>query len=152
MIEHILWTISFFSLWLVLIWLQIIYLEEPNKKKNEDLPSVTIAIAAYNEEETISKTVDSITNSDYPKEKIEIIVVNDGSTDNTAEVLEPYMDRIVYIYKENGGQGSAVNAGIEAATGEYIGRVDDDDLFMPEKVEEIWMFVLSIYRSGCNIG
>ncbi len=99
----------------------------------------SIITPTYNRPKWLPDAIESVLAQTY--HDVEIIVVNDGSTDNTAEVLEPYMDKIVYIYKENGGQGTALNAGIKAATGEYIGRVDDDDLFMPEKVElQIEMF------------
>ena len=87
MLQTILWIISFFSLWLVLIWLQIIYLEDEQKKKVEEHPMITIGVPAYNESRTITKTINSIVKSDYPRDKIEIIVVNDGSSDNTMGVV-----------------------------------------------------------------
>ena len=100
---------------------------------------VSIITPTYNRPRWLPDAIESVLAQTYPD--IEIIVVNDGSTDNTEEVLAPYRDRIVYIYQENGGQGTAVNAGIAAATGEYIGRVDDDDLFVPEKTElQVEMF------------
>ncbi len=94
---------------------------------------VSIITPTYNRPRWLTEAIDSVLAQTYPD--IEIIVVNDGSTDDTEQILEPYMDKIVYIYKENNGQGAAVNTGIEAATGEYICRVDDDDLFAPEKIE-----------------
>lgn len=100
---------------------------------------VSVIIPTYNRPMWLPETIESVLNQTYPN--IEIIVVNDGSTDNTEQVLEPYRDRIKYIYKENGGPGSAVNAGIMASTGEYVARIDDDDLFLPEKVElQVKMF------------
>ena len=100
---------------------------------------VSVIVPTYNRPRWLPETIESVLAQTYPH--IEIIVVNDGSTDNTKQVLEPYMDRIAYIYKENGGPGSAVNAGIMAATGEYVARVDDDDLFLPEKLElQVEMF------------
>lgn len=92
---------------------------------------VSIITPTYNRPKWLPDAIESVLAQTY--HDIELIVVNDGSTDNTEEILKPYMDKIVYIYKENGGQGAAVNTGIAAATGEYIGRVDDDDLFVPEK-------------------
>jgi GT2 family glycosyltransferase len=100
---------------------------------------VSVIIPTYNRPRWLAETIESVLGQTYLH--IETIVVNDGSTDNTEQILKPYRDRIVYIYKENGGPGSAVNAGIMAATGEYIARVDDDDLFLPEKVElQVEMF------------
>lgn len=100
---------------------------------------VSIVTPTYNRPRWLPDAIESVLAQTY--RDVELIVVNDGSTDNTEEVLEPYMDRIVYIYKENGGQGAALNTGITAATGEYIGRVDDDDLYVPEKLElQVEMF------------
>lgn len=100
---------------------------------------VSVIIPTYNRPRWLPETIESVLNQTYSY--TEIIVVNDGSTDNTEEVLEPYIDKIKYIYKENGGPGSAVNVGIMAATGKYIARLDDDDLFLPEKIErQVRMF------------
>ena len=100
---------------------------------------VSVIIPTYNRPKWLLETIESVLGQTYPD--IEIIVVNDGSTDNTEQILEPYMGRIDYIYKKNGGPGSAVNAGIMAATGDYISRVDDDDLLLPEKIElQVEMF------------
>jgi len=115
---------------------------------------VSILTPTYNRPRWLPDAIESVLAQTYSD--VELIVVNDGSTDNTEEILEPYMDGIVYIYKENGGQGTALNTGIAAATGEYIGRVDDDDLFMPEKVElQVEMFEqnpqLGLVASYCNI-
>jgi len=86
MLQHVLWAILFFTLWLAIIWISVLHAEEPKKAKLKRYPKVTIGIPAYNEARTIEKTVNSILQSDYPKEKIEIIIVNDGSRDNTAKV------------------------------------------------------------------
>ncbi len=142
MLQHVLWIISFFSLWLVILWLQIIYWEEPEESKSKRIPSITIAVAAYNEEKTIAKTVDSLVKADYPKDKIEIIVVNDGSRDNTANVVESlikkYKDfRIILINKKNGGKASAVNAALEIAHGELFAVVDADSRIEPESLKLI---------------
>jgi len=131
MIQHVLWIISFFSLWLVIIWLQVIYLKEPEKQKKEDLPTVTIAVPAYNEEKTVTKTINSIVKSDYPREKIEIIVINDGSRDRTADVVEGLIKRhkgfdIKLVNKQNSGKAPSVNVALNQARGEIFGVVDAD--------------------------
>ena len=94
---------------------------------------VSIIIPTYNRPRWLPQTIESALGQTYPD--FEIIVVNDGSTYDIEQVLEPYRDKINYIYKENGGPGSAVNVGIAASTGEYISRIDDDDLFLPNKLE-----------------
>ena len=88
MLQHVLWAILFVTLWLTIIWISVLYAEEPKKAKLKRYPKVTIGIPAYNEAKTIGKTVDSIVKADYPKEKLEIIIVNDGSKDNTAKVAQ----------------------------------------------------------------
>lgn len=97
------------------------------------MPKVSVIIPTYNREKYIVETLQSVfaqTFTDY-----EVIVIDDGSTDNTSVVLKPYLDRIIYIRKPNGGQGSARNAGIKMAKGEYMAFLDSDDLWMPEKLE-----------------
>lgn len=72
---------------------------------------------------------------------IEIIFVDDGSADDTRVQLEQFGDKITYIYKQNGGVCSARNVGLRAAKGEYIGLLDSDDVYMPDKVEACLKFL-----------
>lgn len=92
--------------------------------------TVSVVIPAYNIENLLEKCVDSVANQDYPKELMQIIVVDDGSTDGTgklADKLAEKYDNVIALHKENGGSSSARNIGIRHATGEYIGFVDSDD-------------------------
>ena len=90
---YFVWFLSTYFI-VVLILSLIEYKEElfisPALDKNDILPNVSIIISAFNEEESISASLDSLLQLDYPKEKVEIIVVNDGSTDNTREAVQPY--------------------------------------------------------------
>jgi len=97
------------------------------------MPKVSVIIPTYNRALYIAETLESVFSQTF--KDYEVIVVDDGSSDNTADVLKPYMVRIDYIRKENGGQGSARNAGIKVACGEYIAFLDSDDLWVPEKLE-----------------
>ena len=97
-------------------------------------PKVSVVIPTYNSAQFIVETLESVFAQTY--KDYEVIVVDDGSTDNTKEVLKPYMSRIRYIYKENGGPASARNEGIKNARGEYIAFLDSDDLWLPEKLEK----------------
>jgi len=131
MIQHILWIVSFFTLWIVIVWLQVLYLKHPVNQKKRELPAITIGIPSYNEAKTIAKTINSIVQSDYPKDKIEIIVVNDGSKDNTVSVvnglIKKYSDFDIKLFsKKNGGKATAVNVALNQARGELFGVVDAD--------------------------
>jgi len=96
---------------------------------------VSAIIPTYNCAAYLGEALDSILAQTYPD--VEIIVVDDGSTDNTRQVLEPYGGRIVYLYQENQGESVARNRGIEAAGGEFIAFLDADDLWLPTKLERL---------------
>ena len=94
---------------------------------------VSVIIPAYNREKTIRRAVDSVLGQTH--RRIEIIVVDDGSKDNTVERLKDYGDRIRLISQENQGPSGARNAGIRVANGEIISFLDSDDVWLPEKLE-----------------
>ena len=94
---------------------------------------ISVIIPVFNRAKYISGCIDSILNQIY--KDLEIIVIDDGSTDNLKEVLVPYKDKIRYYYKENGGAASARNLGIKHARGEYIAWLDSDDRWLPFKLE-----------------
>ncbi|GBE20529.1 MAG TPA: glycosyltransferase family 2 protein [Candidatus Pacearchaeota archaeon] len=107
-----------------------------NRGKMFDYPKpnktykVSVLVAAYNEEGTIKGTIESIINSDYDKEKIEVIVINDGSKDGTSKIVRKLMTKysnLVLIDKEkNTGKADSLNQGIKKSTGELIAVVDAD--------------------------
>ena len=101
----------------------------------ESQPLVSILINNYNYGRFLKEAIESALNQTYPR--IEVIVVDDGSTDNSREIISSYGDRIVSILKENGGQASAFNAGFAASQGKVICFLDADDLFKPEKVATV---------------
>ena len=142
MIQYIIWAILFVTIWLTIIWISIMHADEPKKNKLKNLPTVTIGIPAYNEARTIEKTINSIIHSDYPKDKIEIIIVNDGSKDNTAKAAQDIINKnkgfnIILINKPNGGKSSAVNAAIDSATGEYFAVVDADSRIEKDAIQQV---------------
>ena len=99
---------------------------------------ISIIIPAYNCETYIERCIKSLIEQEY--ENIEIIVVNDGSTDNTERTIKKLVEldkRIIYVYKENGGVSSARNAGINVASGDYVGFVDADDYVEPDMFSEM---------------
>ncbi|MHC4321510.1 MAG: glycosyltransferase family 2 protein [Planctomycetota bacterium] len=97
------------------------------------MPTVSVIIHTYNNEKFIAETVESVLNQTY--KDYEIIVVDDGSVDGTRDALLPYMQEIIYHYKENGGIASAKNAGISLSQAEFIAFLDHDDLWVPDKLK-----------------
>jgi len=94
---------------------------------------ISVIIPAYNAESTIKRAIDSILAQSRPAD--EIIVIDDGSTDNTAELVRKYGDLIRYFYQKNTGLSGAMNYGIEKARGDWIGFMDADDEWLPELVQ-----------------
>lgn len=95
-------------------------------------PLVSVIIPAYNGEKYLAVTIQSALDQTYPHK--EIIVVNDGSTDNTAHVIAFFGDRVRSIEQQNAGSAAARNHGIQAARGEFIAFLDADDLWLADKL------------------
>lgn len=95
---------------------------------------VSVVIPTYNRANTITRAVDSVLSQTW--KAIEVIVVDDGSTDETPKVLAKYGDKIRFLRRANGGPSAARNTGIKAATGEIIAFLDSDDEWLPSKIEK----------------
>src|SRR6266436_411527 len=100
-------------------------------------PYFTVLIDAYNYGEYSEEAVSSALSQDFPSEAREILVVDDGSTDDTHERLRKYEVAIRYLRKPNGGQASAFNFGFEHARGEVIALLDADDVWLPAKLRRV---------------
>src|ERR1700688_4527172 len=100
-------------------------------------PRVTILIDTFNYGHFIEEAIDSVLAQDFPTEEKEVLVVDDGSSDDTAERVKKFGSRVQYFYKPNGGQGSAVNFGVEKASGEIIAILDADDYWLPGKLRRV---------------
>ena len=98
-------------------------------------PLASIIINNFNYARYLGEAVDSALNQTYPN--VEVIVVDDGSTDNSREVVESYGDRIRSVFKSNGGQPSAINAGFQVSRGELIANLDSDDLYDRTAIERV---------------
>ena len=101
-------------------------------------PTVAIIVPCYNEAATIAGTCDSLLALDYPRDKLEILLVDDGSTDATPIVMKRFAGnpQITIIRKENGGKYTALNAGIAATGAEIVGCLDADSLVEPDALRE----------------
>lgn len=104
----------------------------------------SIVIAIYNSEEYIDKTLNSVLTQDFDFSKIQLILVDDGSTDNSYEICKSYAlkypSNITLIHKKNGGVSQARNVGTLFATGKYINYLDSDDLFSSNVCSEVYNF------------
>lgn len=106
------------------------------KKQPPSNPLISVIIPVYNEEKRLERCLNSVINQTY--QNLEIILVDDGSTDNSAAICDKFEaqdKRIRVIHKPNGGVASARNAGLKIATGEYIGWVDSDDWITSDMYE-----------------
>lgn len=111
-----------------------------------DKTLVSILINNYNYHRFLAEAIDSALAQTY--DNFEVIVVDDGSTDGSREIIKQYENRIIPVLKENGGQASAFNAGFAASQGEIICFLDSDDIFLPEKVTEIVKAFTNYPESG----
>ena len=99
---------------------------------HEKLPLVSVIIPTYNRAWTVSEAIDSVLAQDYPN--FELIIVDDGSTDDTQIVLKKYQDKINVIYQKNCGVSAARNKGVLKSNGEFIAFLDSDDLWEKKKL------------------
>lgn len=122
-----------------------VYLE----KKQYGEPKVSMIIPAYNAENYIARCIDTVLAQSL--QDVEIIVVDDGSTDHTSEIIDWYADyyeNVTVIHQKNSGVAAARNTGMKNSRGEYIGFVDNDDLIYPGMVERLY---LSAKKNDCDI-
>ncbi len=126
------------------VFLLISFFEKKPSAKNVLLParypSVSMLVPCFNEEKTLGKTIESLLAMDYPAEKLEVVVIDDGSKDNTAAIGRAYAERnptqVRFLQKENGGKYTALNLGIEQSSSEIIGCLDADSFAAPDALLE----------------
>jgi glycosyltransferase involved in cell wall biosynthesis len=129
----------------------------------KETPLVSIIITNYNYGCFLPQAIESVLNQTY--QNFELIVVDDGSTDNSQEVIKSYGERLISIFQENGGQGEAFNAGISKSQGEIICFLDADDYFHEDKLAKVvagfldhpdWVQIshgrISVNREGLALG
>jgi cellulose synthase/poly-beta-1,6-N-acetylglucosamine synthase-like glycosyltransferase len=116
-------------------------IDEEEYHKVDRFPTVCVAVPCWNEEKTLSATLDSLLALDYPKDKLSVFVVDDGSTDRTSEIAKAYAEvhpgTIVAMRKENGGKHTAVNMALERSAADYFGCLDADSFVAPHTLKTI---------------
>lgn len=128
------------------------------ESSEDDLPSVSVVIPAYNEEPVLPGTLDAALDLDYPAEKLEVLVCYEAdSTDRTAEIAEEYAakdDRIVAVRRDEdgGGKAKATNYALKYATGDLIASIDADHRFEPDAVRRAVAWFESDEDIGCVKG
>jgi cellulose synthase/poly-beta-1,6-N-acetylglucosamine synthase-like glycosyltransferase len=132
LIDYMFLAFAFITLYLVILFMVIFVRNRVSMfdhTPSEKPPSVSVIIPAHNEEEHITETIKAVKNLSYPKGLLEIFVIDDGSTDKTAERAKA--EGVKVITKKNSGKASALNLGIEKAKGDIVGCIDADSY--PEK-------------------
>lgn len=127
------------------VFMLLTFLSAPAKERRMrpaalHTPKVAIIVPCWNEQDTIGGTVASLLALDYPKDKLQIVLVNDGSTDNTKAVMDSYIGnpQITVVHQENGGKHTAINHGIEIAEdAEFVGCLDADSFVAPDALREM---------------
>jgi len=115
---------------------------EENQLSVGNLPSCTIIVPCFNEESTIANTLQSLLELDYPKNKLCIVAVNDGSTDETPLILKSYekFENITIYHKENGGKHTALNLGLDKTQTELVGCLDADSYVHKDALKKIAVY------------
>lgn len=129
----------YFEVFLLLTFLSAPARASRERGRSTSTPTVALIVPCWNEEKTIKGTVESLLALDYPTDKLSIVVVNDGSTDGSKDVLKEFEGhpRVMVIHKENGGKHTALNAGIAATDAEIVGCMDADSFVDPQALREI---------------
>ncbi len=144
----ILYSLAFLSTFVQVVFL-LTFLEKRKEIKIRDghlelksYPEVTIIVPAWNEEKTLRGTVESLFGLDYPHDKLNIFLIDDGSTDGTWEVMKTFDGQrgIKILQKENGGKHTAVNYGIANSTSRFIGCLDADSYVHPQALKRIMSY------------
>lgn len=144
-VNVLLWITYFISLYFAVFWF-LVFLEggikDKKVKRLSKYSSVTIVIPAYNEEKRVKPTIESALKLDYPRNKIEFIIVNDGSTDKTEYVVRKLIRNnkrfnIKLINQENKGKGAALNTSLKIAKGEFFVCLDADSFVREDALKKI---------------
>lgn len=130
----------FFEVFLLLTFLENKRgLNQDNNISPTQLPSATVVVPCFNEEESVFGTIESLLALDYPRDRLKIMIIDDGSTDNTWNLIQRYKNHptIEIFKKENGGKHTALNLAISKSTSDIIGCLDADSFVNPNTLKDI---------------
>ena len=141
-----LFTSLFFEVFMLITYLEV--REELKREKRlirpdqKQFPTVTVIVPCFNEENTVKNTISSLLNLDYPKDRLSLIVIDDGSTDGTRRVLADFekYPHISVFMKENGGKHTALNFALEKVESELVGCLDADSFVNSDALRRITPF------------
>ncbi len=137
MLELYIWLISFVSLYVSVFWIIVMNIQDHDRYPSlTRYPFITIAVPAYNEEKTITGTLQSLLQIDYPHERLEILILNDGSKDRTEKIVHQFITNnprnpLRLITKKNSGKAASLNRALKEARGEYFVVCDADSIADP---------------------
>jgi len=142
--EIVLALVYFISLYFNVFWLlALLDKNEPKKKHWKTLPTFSLLIPAYNEADTIAATLSSVLNLNYPKDKLKIYVINDGSKDKTKEIAEEIAEKnsnIILVNQQNGGKANALNNALKLVDSDFTATMDADSAVEKNAVRNLLQY------------
>ena len=114
------------------------------------MPLISIVVPTYNRKDYLRLCLQAIQNQSYPN--YEIVVMDDGSTDDTCKMVMSEFPQVRYFYQQNAGTAAAKNAAVSMAQGEYIVFIDSDDVFLPDAVEKLYHALPQDQAMACSYG
>ncbi len=149
---------GFSVFYMLYIFLLLVYLyklpvlvKQAEVLDDDELPRISVVIPAYNEEKIIGRAIESVLNSNYPKSKLEVIVVDDGSSDNTYAVASRYPVKVIR-HEKNQGRGKAVMTGYRNASGDIVVTIDADTILDRDALRLVASYMVRDKRIGASCG
>lgn len=137
MLIELIWVIVAASVFMSLFWYSVLDKDDVDVEGYPEpsrFPSISVLLPAYNEEETLRESIESVLDQDYPDDRVQPIVIDDGSEDRTAEIAQEFVDQgeATLLQQHNQGKGVALNTGLEEASGDIVAVQDADSVIAPD--------------------
>jgi len=145
--DIIMYSASFISLYIIVLLFLALWVDKSNiakPKSPKNYSKVCIIVPCFNEEKTVTKTVHSLLNLDYPQDKLEIIIIDDGSTDRTYERAKKLLKypQVKLFRKKNGGKWTALNYGLTKTKAKFVGCLDSDSFVSSQALKLIMAYFM----------